>query len=115
MTLYETLTKINGGDITYFTPTQKQDIEVYIKDMVEKKIGMPEYKKLEDFVEQNKDDNRMKELITNITFSLLGGVLMSDTDEITDEKRMSYRAYTKLHEYLSKSNYDLEQALLDSY
>lgn len=114
MTLYETLNEMGGEDISKYTPEQKKEIEDYMADRVGKKIGLPEYKKLEDFVEQNKGDERLNDIVGSIVLPLAFQFMMSG-ESITTEKRMGYSVAVKLHEVLSKRGYDLEQAVLDRF
>ncbi|MEK6864141.1 MAG: hypothetical protein AABX27_02530 [Nanoarchaeota archaeon] len=113
MTLYKTLNEICEEDISHFSAQQQQDISDDISAKVGKKIGASEYQKLEQFVMQNKDEPVMKELVGNIVMPLVMKFMLSNLDEAKIEKLVGYGIATKLYECLSKSNYDLDQALLD--
>lgn len=113
MTLYKTLNEICEEDISHLSAQQHQDISDDISANVGKKITVPEYQKLEQFVLQNKDNATLKEIVETIVLPLALKMVLSNLDDVRIEKVMGYKIATKLYECLSKSNYDLDQALLD--
>lgn len=113
MTLYKTLNEICEEDISDLSAQEQKDISDDISAKVGKKITLPEYQKLEQFVMQNKDEPVLKELVGNIYLPLAMKFLVSSLDKTKIEKLIGYAIATKLYERLSKNNYDLDQALLD--
>lgn len=113
MTLYKTLNDILKEDVSDFSAQEIQEISDDISAKVGKKIGAPEYQKLEQFVMQNKDEPVLKQLLATIALPLAMKFVFSNLDEKKLEKLMGYGITTKLYDCLSKSNYDLDQALLD--
>jgi hypothetical protein len=118
-TLYEVLNELTGDDITKkFSPEEVQNISKEIAKRVKKKIGPSKYKKLESYVIKNKDNEDLKGLTTSLLGKLAWSSLSLAAGDISQSKQeviLGYKLSYGLHEKLSASKYDAEQALLDLY
>lgn len=118
-TLCEVLNELTGDDITKkFSPEEVQNISKEMAKRVKKKIGTSKYKKLENYVIKNKDNEDLKGLTNTLLSKLVWGHLFLVAEDISQSKQeviLGYKLAYGLHEKLSVSKYDAEQALLDLY
>jgi len=113
--LYEILNEIVGDDVNKtFNQQEIDDISNKIDTAIEKKIGASDYRKLENYVVSNKDDDDLKELtecLCDEVFFLSSN--LSFDGSAREEIRLGYKILMRIYNVLESSNYDAEQALLD--
>ena len=116
-TLFEILNDMVGEDITqHLSQQQIQDVNDKIEAELKQKIGSKDYRDLESYITNNKDDVYLKSL-TMLTLRNVGGVSQAmrqanvDIDKI--EVMLGYKILFRMYEILRLSSYDAEKALME--
>ena len=128
-TLYEIINKMADGymddveidneDVEESEKLSKEDLDYRADKLtknLKKKIGTKEYNKLEEYIQKNKDNEFLKELVGStafeVGFSNLVDLLTASDEAVVDVK-LTYKLTLSVYKKLKANDYDPELAILE--
>ena len=119
MSLYELLKEILEEDLDEeekvdLSSADVIDIGEVVEKYARKQITDDGYDKLKDYIDKNKDDPEVKEYVKITTDEIdTGDVSYDDDKKVMGQQKLTYRLIKRLHEKLSKIDYDPTWAKLE--